>query len=1204
MSSSKKVCFDCSGVVPECLLYQGYNAASHFVEVLSKNAKATCMDPGKELISLQNYFSGWDQTLDERLGGFVICCSDAPADREFVRKNLNFGHRNIEETRNRLHPAMNDVVAQQSAVILFNKQEDIQLTSVEGTPMTAVLVALQDAYSLHYGDPAILPSSQLAGQHVSGNTLVLQMQLPTKAQLKSFSLDKINSLLFNSLHEILVKVYPQLNCNLDEFWDNLLHGEQLDIRVTKNIILEGSALYLPMLGCRHPELDKIFSDLQDENYAAEDAKENKNIAQINACLKRKNEILERLQYTISSNSDIQKTILQSLRTKMRNTFNYSENSILFELFQNADDAAEELRSLYPDPQNHFLGDRFIVNYDGSQLVIVHWGRQINQTKVHGASAEGHNGFKRDLQKMLLLSQSDKEQDQLDVVGKFGLGFKSVFFVTNEPYIFSGRLRFKVLGGFLPDPLEESESEKSEYFRNKYCNVFEDKQPEITPTIFVMPIIPDAREKMQAAIDKFCEMASIVTIFSKRIKEIDVITPEYSRKFCEESHSFERGECGIAFCGSESEYMMLRLSQAQLLLNMKQNALCPFSGDIPTFWATAPTRLLLDVGFIINGNFDLDTGRAVLNMSSSKNQEYADALSSDLFMVFVYIWDILKNGTEQGLEGTVGGNIFAPQNAYNLLKSFWETFTNYRNPNIWQLKQQDKSIELLRRIIWCENSAGGYSKFLIEYPVIPSCLEGNCQTLCSLADIEYAVDSDLMKSDFVSLLDASVLQPGKVVSKEKVMRQLDKFCPGRTEHIKTYSLKNFFQNFLEQHPLLEPEWANSEQGNIFARGLKNLTYEQKEVAGEILSRLTFVAADGSQHTASDLLVFQHNPKDVEEDKKSAFAPEANKLSQNYSEAGQEIFLLSRTAKNIDPSRLANWALQVSDEKKQYAVLRYIIDGQHVKDFCDTLSSAISDSWLEKLDENDSFKQLQEHEQLQILGKLRLKKALLDNLNNFDNDIGDEPEDIVENDIANEELEDVNFLWNIYNWWQEHHAEEIIRYNNKLYGRDAIVPLSFDISTFESREAWMEVLVLGTAHSLGMRLEQHKGFIAFLRSRGYWETYCREEIDSDEWLDTLSDFLDKEDWNAEYAHWMKLFIRIYQFAKYLDKYVQVFEWWNDNPTENLLAIRTNSAYTGTGIDAPGLQKALGGRYNTGIHFVCREMVRRSVINNPEIYKFCFS
>lgn len=41
----------------------------------------------------------------------------------------------------------------------------------------------------------------------------------------------------------------------------------------------------------------------------------------------------------------------------------------------------------------------------------------------------------------------------------------------------------------------------------------------------------------------------------------------------------------------------------------------------------------------------------------------------------------------------------------------------------------------------------------------------------------------------------------------------------------------------------------------------------------------------------------------------------------------------------------------------------------------------------------------------------------------------------------------------------------------------------------------------------------------------------------------------------------------------------------------------------MDAPGLQKALGGKYNTGIHFVCREMVRRGAICNPEMHKYCF-
>ena len=60
--------------------------------------------------------------------------------------------------------------------------------------------------------------------------------------------------------------------------------------------------------------------------------------------------------------------------------------------------------------------------------------------------------------MILLSQSDKELENLNVVGKFGLGFKSVFLVSERPLIFSGRLRFCIEGGFLPQTLSDKEIE--------------------------------------------------------------------------------------------------------------------------------------------------------------------------------------------------------------------------------------------------------------------------------------------------------------------------------------------------------------------------------------------------------------------------------------------------------------------------------------------------------------------------------------------------------------------------------------------------------------------------------------------------------------------------------------------------------------------------------------------------------------------------
>ena len=92
-------------------------------------------------------------------------------------------------------------------------------------------------------------------------------------------------------------------------------------------------------------------------------------------------------------------------------------------------------------------------------------------------------------------------------------------------------------------------------------------------------------------------------------------------------------------------------------------------------------------------------------------------------------------------------------------------------------------------------------------------------------------------------------------------------------------------------------------------------------------------------------------------------------------------------------------------------------------------------------------------------------------------------------------------------------------------------------------------------------------------------------------------------------MKLFMRIFQFAKYLDDYIDIFSWWNEpgiTPMSRyeLTSVRKNSRFYGTGITPPGLDKALGTGAATGLHFVFREMVRRKAITrNDKIFKYCF-
>ena len=99
--------------------------------------------------------------------------------------------------------------------------------------------------------------------------------------------------------------------------------------------------------------------------------------------------------------------------------------------------------------------RIVVDYDRTTLRWSHWGRPINRYRLAGFAAETGRtrGYDRDLEKMLVLSSSDKAFGGGEVTGKFGLGFKTVFLLTDSPHVVSDRLGFRVVTGLFPKALD-------------------------------------------------------------------------------------------------------------------------------------------------------------------------------------------------------------------------------------------------------------------------------------------------------------------------------------------------------------------------------------------------------------------------------------------------------------------------------------------------------------------------------------------------------------------------------------------------------------------------------------------------------------------------------------------------------------------------------------------------------------------------------
>lgn len=215
-------------------------------------------------------------------------------------------------------------------------------------------------------------------------------------------------------------------------------------------------------------------------------------------------------------------LVEALRHKMSD-FQYSPESVLVELFQNADDAAVELAEMVGAND---LEPSFSVRIDLSEKLIevVHWGRPINYCRAGFAAGE-QKGYRQDLPKMLTLNFSDKDayddQQPANTTGHFGLGFKSVFFLANEPEVLSDRIGFRIVAGFYPQGLT---SEEMKRLRTNASIAAANKK--FKPTIFHLNWQQDERTKHAAsAFEHFRKQAHLFALFSRSIRQITLINPE-------------------------------------------------------------------------------------------------------------------------------------------------------------------------------------------------------------------------------------------------------------------------------------------------------------------------------------------------------------------------------------------------------------------------------------------------------------------------------------------------------------------------------------------------------------------------------------------------------------------------------------------------------------------------------------------------------
>lgn len=276
---------------------------------------------------------------------------------------------------------------------------------------------------------------------------------------------------------------------------------------------------------------------------------------------------------------------------------YSSASAMLELIQNADDALLQ----HGAPQSLSVH----INYGNGVLEFSHYGRPINLGK--------EESYKRDLYNMLRFNASEKYGT--DATGRFGLGFKSVYLLTDETQIQSGSLCFRICNGLFP----EAEQKRMPGVEDDY---------DITK--FRLPLRSGMTgEEIFSRLDA---AAALIPVFSQRIGCLRI-----TRNGNEEHYNFQKPN-GARDCGFVADavnhilyfYAMdIRAAMALCLDSSGLPAPLP-SADHPV-WTTLP---LLDEGngwrlrYAVNGPFSLDAGRTHLS-GNEKNLEILQSLGQSL-----------------------------------------------------------------------------------------------------------------------------------------------------------------------------------------------------------------------------------------------------------------------------------------------------------------------------------------------------------------------------------------------------------------------------------------------------------------------------------------------------------------------------------------------------------------------------------------------
>lgn len=793
-----------------------------------------------------------------------------------------------------------------------------------------------------------------------------------RMRLRKLPLDRgtyTEEVLVNLLRETAALVLAKaLRANVDvrPLFQKLSEATQLHVAVAQNMIVDQALAFLRQIGAQsHPRLKEALGMWDDAR--RQEAVEDAHAMTSGRSTELRRKARDNIRRLLAGETQVQAVVLVGVKRKL-SEFQYTACSVPFEIWQNADDAVSELVRLGLDP-NQAAALGFVTLCANDALLFGHWGRLINEF----AGPDGSNcrgvGFDRDLEKMLVPAISDKSQitaqGQAALTGKFGLGFKSVFFITDTPEILSGNVDFVIRGGIYPVRLDDLQRATMEH-------ALRDMSPGDwrRGTLIRLPLRSDGSATADQVLALFRALAPILVVFARRLKRLRFRSP--NQKDIEIWWHPQALAEGIGFGempgldGPLRNALVLArdlgCDRVQFLLGLGTHGFVPLPDHIPVFWVTAPTRCTPGYGFAVNGPFEPDVGRVQLALESDKNRQLAGDLAGVVSSRLAALWQ--EAATNWDKLRDVSG-LATATTAQALWESLWQVL-GCRLADKCRKEGGTPEATLALRILW-SSEADGLQSFYCTCAALPTGLWGDYRTLTSLPEVHYAAVGALDREPTFQVVSRWPLfrekvAVGHICSTSFVVSVLERLSV-QMKTVEPVYLANAVEWELGQTRRSDSELAGRLGLLITLDFLKALgdgkpserDDREHKALNELLPKTQFQAADGSWHEPRQLVIPAAEGAEPDEKLRATFAPRECRLNSAYSGSALAFFLACRPRLEADVETMAEWVLLAAGEEARAAALRYLLRGGLKERLAEKLRSQRDDSkWLWQLHSSEWFR----------------------------------------------------------------------------------------------------------------------------------------------------------------------------------------------------------------------------------------------------------